>query len=203
MNKPRVAAGDDLFRAMDDAISNFVRRNEPRLVNMYQQRAGRSVDAAEMDFLPEEFGDFVYDSIFAGPEGAEAIKRFVGFHLNEVKMDDLMDEFVAQKRPVIGLATPPVVASALRKIAARLDNSKSPSRAAVETAIRQVLAAIEKKAVGFDSEAMARKVIALSKELEAALAEGRELGSHKLMDIMGDIHDVIDYNVKFVRKLKD
>ena len=135
----RKASGDDIVMMMDKAIDNFVHRNGPQLVNMYQQRAGRTVDTTEMDNLPEEFADFAYDNLLTGPEGAEAVRRFVNFHLNDVKLAELMDEFVEQKRPIQGYTPPPVVASELRAIADRIDASKNPDRTLVASAIRKVL----------------------------------------------------------------
>ena len=78
-------------------------------------------------------------NVSTGPEGAEAVRRFVNFHLNDVKLAELMDEFVEQKRPIQGYTPPPVVASELRAIADRIDASKNPDRTLVASAIRKVL----------------------------------------------------------------
>jgi len=138
----RKASADDLFKSILDTIDNFVARNEPQLMELYQRWAGHSVDAGEMQALPDEFGDFVYHSMMDGPEGQAAIKRFVQGHLNDLKLSDLMDQFVAQKRPVPGITPPPVIAAELRQIADKLDASKRPNRQLVAAEIRRVISSL-------------------------------------------------------------
>jgi hypothetical protein len=125
MTKLRSAAGDDLLKLLDDGINNFINRTKNDLINVYQQRAGKTVDTEEMKSLPEEFGDFVYHNLFEGPEAAESVKRFLGFHLNEMKLSRLMDKFVEMKRPIPGIRSPLAGTNVSNRVAIRwLEYSK-------------------------------------------------------------------------------
>lgn len=115
----RRASVDAMVQGFDEAISNWVDKNLDSLVEEY------GLDKVES--LADDLGDRLYAKIQLDPSH---LKRFIGFYVNDPKMQDLVDDVMADS--VRGASLTPAQASALlRETADFIASSDSPSLAIV------------------------------------------------------------------------
>jgi len=122
-----------MVQGFDDAISSWVDRNLNSLAETY--------GASRMQLLGD-LGDRIYHEIELDPAH---LKRFIGFYINDHKMQDLVEEIMSEVPRAAsrkGAMTPDRTSAALRRIAAAIDQSDSPDPRKVCKERNRVLAAI-------------------------------------------------------------
>jgi hypothetical protein len=132
----RIASGDAVFQAFDEAIESYLAKNRKAIESEYKKAAGRQVQDSEIDSFLSGLGDSVYAGI--SPDPAH-VKRFVDFYVSGDKMQKAITSAIEQATQY----PPARAASDLERIAASLDSASRPSISKLSAAISSVLRRLE------------------------------------------------------------
>jgi hypothetical protein len=163
--KRRSASVDAMIQGFDDAISAWVDGSIDSLAETY------GVDRIQ---LLGDLGDRIYHEIELDPAH---LKRFIGFYVNDNKMQDLVEEIMseipraASRRRAM---TPSYTASVLRRIASYIDKSEAPDSRAVRRELGRVLAAIDGGDEGGDEGPVETVSVNIPKKVDELADEVRK-----------------------------